>query len=1038
MKNLVSEFLNPSAKFRGKPFWSWNGKLEKPEVLRQAKILKEMGFGGYFMHSRVGLETEYLGKEWFEVVNAGADESVKLGMEAWLYDEDRWPSGSAGGLATKDPALRMQGVRMIFPSPSELTWGDDLLGAFAMKLNGFEASGVRRLAPGKTPHLRSGETLVAFRRETMPSMSFYNGHGYLDTTNPVATAEFLRVTHERYAKETGGRLGKSIKGIFIDEPHRGMISSIAAPFSEPEWVMPWGAQFAETFSKRFCYDIVERLPEVFLQVDGARISQVKWHYVEHLQQLFLENFMRPIFEWCDRHRLALTGHLLHEDSLTSETIFNGSMMRNYEFLHAPGVDMLWEGNRSYWAVKKVTSVARQFGRGPVLSELYGCTGWQFDFKAHKAVGDWQSLFGVSLRCPHLSWYTMKGESKRDYPASILHQSAWYPYYRYVEDYFSRIHVLMSDGQALPGLLVVNPVETVWSQIHQGWARWLYPRSQELQQVEENYARVFHWLAGNQIDFDYGDEDHILRLGKVVRGSKPSFQIGKSRYSAVLVAGMETIRSSTLEKLESFAMAGGKVIFCGPTPAFVDALPSTVAGFLAQNARTCEFRESALVEACRQMIGEPVAQFTTEPGARAANGIFSQVRINGPVKTVVAINTDWENSQPDIRVRIQGSGVIEEWDARTGDRKMVESMQKEDAVEFATDFPPAGERVYRLVPKSEAGLPVAVRLKEIERVPLNGPYPWKMAEPNVCVLDRARWRLDGGSWQPADEVLRIDKAVRGKLGIRQRGGDMVQPWFAKKYHPEPEVRAKLELGFNFEVEEFGATPIELVMESPADFLIQVNGKPLKAIPRRENWVDVCFSRFELPRQVLRRGTNEILLSCGFHEGINIEALYLLGDFGVTIRDCAPVLGKLPEFLQPGCCTAQGLPFYGAEVSYEVALPKRATGESRYFLELPSFEGACVIVGRGRGEQMIAFPPFECDVTRLVKKGAKLEIRVVLTRRNTFGPLHQLPSKAAAYHPGGFRTVGREWSDSPVLYPAGLLAPPVLSRRAPAAQYPDEVV
>lgn len=103
MNNLENLFQSPSAAYRGKPFWSWNGKLEKDELLRQIQIFKEMGMGGYFCHSRIGLVTEYLGKEWFELINACADKGQSLGLETWLYDEDRWPSGIAGGKVTQDP-----------------------------------------------------------------------------------------------------------------------------------------------------------------------------------------------------------------------------------------------------------------------------------------------------------------------------------------------------------------------------------------------------------------------------------------------------------------------------------------------------------------------------------------------------------------------------------------------------------------------------------------------------------------------------------------------------------------------------------------------------------------------------------------------------------------------------------------------------------------------------------------------------------------------------------------------------------------------
>ena len=99
-------FLSPSVEYRGKPFWSWNGELRGEELVRQAHIMKEMGLGGYFMHSRAGLITEYLGEEWFDLINEVADAAEADGMEAWLYDEDRWPSGSAGGKVTVDPQYR--------------------------------------------------------------------------------------------------------------------------------------------------------------------------------------------------------------------------------------------------------------------------------------------------------------------------------------------------------------------------------------------------------------------------------------------------------------------------------------------------------------------------------------------------------------------------------------------------------------------------------------------------------------------------------------------------------------------------------------------------------------------------------------------------------------------------------------------------------------------------------------------------------------------------------------------------------------------
>ena len=50
-----SLFKNPTAEYRGTPFWAWNSYLKKDELERQIDIFKEMGLGGFHMHVRTGL-----------------------------------------------------------------------------------------------------------------------------------------------------------------------------------------------------------------------------------------------------------------------------------------------------------------------------------------------------------------------------------------------------------------------------------------------------------------------------------------------------------------------------------------------------------------------------------------------------------------------------------------------------------------------------------------------------------------------------------------------------------------------------------------------------------------------------------------------------------------------------------------------------------------------------------------------------------------------------------------------------------------------
>jgi hypothetical protein len=98
MDNLAREFQQPPLAFRGAPFWSWNDRLQPEELARQARDMQAHGMGGFFMHSRDGLETVYMGPEWLECICEAVRVAKETGMGAWHYDEDRWPSGAARGL----------------------------------------------------------------------------------------------------------------------------------------------------------------------------------------------------------------------------------------------------------------------------------------------------------------------------------------------------------------------------------------------------------------------------------------------------------------------------------------------------------------------------------------------------------------------------------------------------------------------------------------------------------------------------------------------------------------------------------------------------------------------------------------------------------------------------------------------------------------------------------------------------------------------------------------------------------------------------
>lgn len=1012
------EWQNPSAAYRGKPFWSWNGRLEPAELIRQIGIFREMGMGGYFMHSRTGLQTPYLGREWFDCINACTDAGQALGLESWLYDEDRWPSGSAGGWATRELRHRMKYLRLIVHENGEArAWPDakHFVAAFSAKVRGLDVGPYRRVQP--VARAAAGEQLLVFAWEYMGEHSFYNDTAYLDTMDREATENFLRVTHDAYRDACGDRLGTSIRGIFTDEPHRGFVfcSSHGQPgVPDPGWTTPWTHALPAAFTAAFGYDLVDRLPELFLRPEGQRLSPVKWAYMEICQRLFLENWAQPMHARCRELGLLLTGHGLHENTLAAQAVPCGSMMRYYPYLDYPGIDILGLHNECFWTVKQLTSVARQFDRPWLLSELYGCTGWQTDFTDHKRIGDWQALFGINLRCHHLSWYSMAGEAKRDFPASISFQSAWYPEYAAVETYFSRLHVVLKAGRPVCDVLVIHPVESVWAQIHVDSATWLQTTDPEVKKLEKTYTKVFGALAGAQIDFDYGDEGHLANNASV-DAAHATLQLGAMRYRVVVVAGAETLRGSTLRLLQNFRRAGGTVIFAGAPPTHIDALPSTEPAEFAVAGPTVPVDGPALATAVR--AHSPAAQKLVL--GEEADGLFSQVRTDDGTCTVVVLNPSSTRDYDTVTMHLHHAGPVTELDALTGRVVALEAATADDgALRWESSFRPLQERIFVCGAEVPGALPAPASRAGTAQA-LAGGFAYTLDEPNVAVLDTAEFSLDGGPWDDAREILRVEKALSERLGIPLRGGQMVQPWAR-----EPSAKTKgtpLALRFRFEIGNLPQGPVQLALEQPHEFAITLNGHVIPA-PTDDAWfIDPCLRTVTLPAEVLRTGTNTLELRCRYREGVDLEAVYLLGAFGVRTGPGSQVtLTELPARLGPGDWTRCGLPFYSGRIRLQMPV-----GSARRLVLSPFGAATLVVRNSANGKsQILPWAPFACDMDGLANAEGLVEVEWVLTRRNTFGPLHLTPMDPPMVGPTQFRSEGEQWSDDYQLTPVGLQQPPII--------------
>lgn len=1016
-------FDHPPALFRASPFWSWNNRLDPDQLCRQIDIFKRMGMGGFHMHPRTGLDTEYLGGDFMKAVRRCVEKAKKEGMLAWLYDEDRWPSGAAGGIVTKDERYRARYLLFTPTSYEEAAGGrgpgvnsvaqggrtgqGKLLAAYdiALDADGCLAS-CRRIADPSLPTPAGATRWYAYLETSQPS-SWFNNESYVDTLNPEAIRRFVDVTHETYKAEIGDEFGKTVPAIFTDEPQFVHKQRLGRYSDRTDLVIPFTGDLPETFLKTYGGDLLDYLPEVFWELPGKAASLWRYRYHDHVCERFAQAFADTVGNWCKANGIALTGHMMEEPTLGSQTAALGEAMRHYRSFQIPGIDTLCDCIELTTA-KQAQSAAHQYGRPGVLSELYGVTNWSFDFAGHKRHGDWQTALGVLFRVPHLAWVSMAGEAKRDYPASISYQSPWWEEYRVVEDHFARVCALLSRGRPQVRIGVIHPVESFWL----CWG----PSEQTAAEQgarEAAFADLTQWLLHGLVDFDFISESLLPEQG--ASGGGKRFAVGEMAYDAVVVPNMRTIRSTTLARLQAFSDAGGTVLFTGEIPSLVDAVPSEAPAVLATRCSRIPLARTALLEALA-----PFREIQLLDGRGAqVGGVLYQLREEDGGRYLFLCNTDRHHGHGGLELRIRGEWTPILFDTLKGTSTPMPSSAANGWTRIACGLEAHGSLLLALEPGRETAgdiIPPPGGYQETGR--LQDPVPVTLSEPNVLVLDYATVQVRDGAWSSELPILDLDGVVGKALDLPERGGNMAQPWCDRQpLAPLASVRVRVRFSSRVSVEK-----PQLALEGLADTAVFLDGCSQDTAPTGY-FTDEAIQTIAL--DAFGPGEHELELIIAYHRKTCIECLYLLGDFGVEVHGRHAVITDPVRTLAFGDWVHQGLPFYAGNVTYHCTLK---AGGNPVAIDTPHFKGALVKASLDGGEGVpLAFAPFRAEFGVLSGEH-RLDLTVFGNRANAFGQLHHALAGGKTdrfwWGPGSWRSKGSSWMDEYQLWPMGLLSAPRL--------------
>ncbi len=1042
-------FLNPPARYRGAPFWAWNCVIRKEDLTKQIGYFNEMGMGGFHMHCRTGMSTRYLGEEFMEYVRHCNETAKEKNMLCWLYDEDRYASGYGGGFVTREISNR---ERYLVFSPvryeegycdtreefeAEIARGGNPRGYF------IEAYGVLLEDGYLKEYERLGENAKGSRKDTWwvylelsDTSSWWNNQTYVNTLNKAAIDRFIEVTHESYYRELGEDFGKSIPAIFTDEPQFAPKEALSLSEERRRVTLPFTDDFAQSFYNQYHSDILDHLPELVWELPVPQISLTRYRYHDHLTDRFVEAYARNIGSWCEDHNIALTGHMKGEENLHTQTIYVGEVMRSLRHFQLPGLDVLCD-QRDYAMAKQTQSIVHQYGRHGAMSELYGVTNWNFDFKGHKMSGDWQAALGVAVRVHHLAWMTMRGEAKRDYPASINYQSPWYKKYHLIEDHFARVNTALTRGTPRVRIGVLHPIESYW--LHFGPYDKTYIDRNSL---ENNYKNIVDWLLFGQLDFDFisealmeeqaGEQKECI----ITEDGRPYWKAGLMKYEVLIVPGCHTLRSNTAALLERFTQAGGRVIMLGDLFYCVDGMVSHRSKKLAERCTLLPFEKTSLL---RELENVREINVLSEDGGRAENIIY-QMREDGSSRWIFLahgyesikddfnsmVNSENYRYMEKLLLQLKGSWKVTEYDTMTGGKKPIAVNRRQGMTRFSYELSVHGSLLLHLEPAAEEESPVTEEVsgkpaREISRViKLSRPCRVSFEEPNVFLLDRARYRINEEEWQEEEDLLKLDNLCRSRLGYPPKEEAGAQPWTYMEEDAKPDL-----LSLSFIIESEICTEAELALESWEGIGIYVNQEKVEK-PEVTGWyVDEAIQTLKLPG--LREGSNEIMLQIPYGKTSNIEACYLLGEFGVSVAGQYKKITKAAKSIVYGDLTRQGMPFYGGNVIYHSKL--RSAGEeaaikAQYFSS-PLLE--VYVDGESRG--CIAFAPYLLELGYLPEGEHDIRIVAYGNRYPTFGQLHNCDKRYSWFGSCSWRTSGDRWSDEYQIKASGILCTPdiILYRR-----------
>lgn len=681
-------FQNPPDDARIMMRWWWFGpSVTKAEIERELRVMREGGIGGVEVQPVYPLLPDdpktghrnlpYMSDEFLDMLKFAAGKSKELGMRfdltlgsGWSFGGAKTPITEAAGQLRVERVKIETGARRV-PVPSMIA-AEEFLGVFLSRRGGdaITEGDLQQLTDVNDgnvwlPSGATGEVLF-----------FIGGKSGMQVKRPSVGSEGYVLNHldkpsvENYLKLTGDRLFEAFDKTTI--PYSVFCDSLEV------YNQDWTDGFLDEFKTRRGYDLKPYLPALAMDM-GPKTADVRYDWGRTITELFNERFMMPMQEWSKRNgtRFRIQGYGIPAASISSNKWAD-----------------ITDGEGAQWKVVRAarwgSSANHIYGRKVTSSETWT---WLHSpsFRATpldmKAEADVHFLQGINQLIGHGWAYT---PPYVEYPGWRFYAAGEYsernPWWIVMPDlalYLQRMSYLLRQGDPQNDVALYLPNADAYSHFTAGKVH-LIETDREL--VGEKIMPAI-FSAGFNLDFF---DDPILTDLSSVQGKE--IVLGSSRHNAVVVPGVEKMPIESLRKLESFAKAGGAIVFARKLPSGVPGLAATAAEQGELKAAVQRFTDGAYPNVkfvqTDEEIGTALAQLLQPDAAISPSGEeFGAVhrKIDGGDLYFVA-NTS--NKQRHVKVAFRSTGSrVEIMDARTGKILGVNSQKVGNTTTVLLNFAP---------------------------------------------------------------------------------------------------------------------------------------------------------------------------------------------------------------------------------------------------------------------------------------------------------------------------------------------------------------